>query len=352
MNYSIMDYAATGVIFPFLVLLGCFILAILISRIFSRRKFPIFAIVSPFLICWLLFLTGMICFADGFLPPVIALFSLNDPVQTTEGAVSSVREASAIPLFYDRGSKALLPAMRITVNDDDYYVLHGDIEPGQWLQLTWISDARVVLSWTESEEASANQSSAVSFGLDAPNQSVPQKNSTAQAVLYGSAILFFTVLSAQYLFGRIISQYLQTKDKQYSSGVIPNRLGILHFAIVTCPLLGILIGWGATGFHGAFLIAILVFAVFLRILILKQTSFLLLEGEELLICEFKTTRALPLEEVKNVSWGTSKIPNNRSLIVQLRSGYTISFEQENYWGLEHMYHQLKRKDQGETTGLR
>lgn len=340
MCYSVMDYAQTGVLFPLFALTVVFILVIFIAKTFAKRKFPTFVIIFPILIFGLLFFTGMKFFADGFRFPIIALFQSNAPVQTTLGQVTNIQDAPAIPVYYDRETRDFLPAMLITVNNDDYYVLHSNIETGQWVSLTWITDERVVLSWADAEQAVAEQSPVE----ESMGQDLPQNNSIAPAVMYVSGVLFLILLGSQYLFGRKISEYLQKQDRQCSNGVIPNRFGILYFLIVYLPVFGFLIGWGANGFHGAFLIAILVLGFFLRIMMLKQTTFLSLDGDELVFREFKTTRAFPVEEIINVSWGTSKIPHNRSLIIQFPSGYSIVLEQENYWGLEDMYHKLSQKE--------
>lgn len=336
MYYSVMDYAKTGVLFPLFALIAVFILVIIIAKIFAKRKFSTFVVISPILVFGLLFFAGMALFADGFRFPIIAFFQSNSPVQTTAGQVTNVQEAPAIPVYYDRETHRFLPAMLITVNDDDYYVLHSNIEKGQWVSLTWITDERVVLSWAESEQAVAEQPPAE----DSIRQN--QNSSVAQAMMYVFGIMFLILLGLQYLFGQRISEYLQKQDRQCSNGVIPSRFGILYFLIVYLPVFGFLIGWGANGFHGAFLIAILSLVFFLRIMILKQTTFLSFGGGKLVFREFKTTRVFPIDEIINVSWGTSKIPHNRSLIIQLPSGCSIVLEQENYWGLEDMYHKLNQ----------
>lgn len=336
MTFSVQDYTICGIIVPALVPAALFALAFWGSRCLSKRKFPVYIVIAPILLNTVLFLSGLALLAKGFQFPVSALIQANAPVQIAEGQVTAVRQAPVPPVYYDSATRSFQPAMLITVDGTDYYVLHSEISVGQRLSLAYITEERIVLAWSEDS-------------IEPPPAEVPPasdragKENAARILYYVSGALFLILLGGQYLFGGKTAGYLQKKDRQYSEGVVPNGFGNWNFALMLCPFYGILIALGITGFWGGLLVGAAALLIFLWLMVQKGTTCLTLQNGRLIYRQFRTTRIFDADDVEDVSWGASRIPRNRCLAILFRSGFMLVFEQEHFWGLENMYSQLQRR---------
>ncbi len=336
------DYVIPGVIIPFLIILLLFILTCVISRSLGKHRHSIPVILAPIFLFAVLFFSGMLIFHSGFTYPVIATFQPNAARSITVGKIDAISSAPPLPLYYNRITGALEPAQLLTVNDEQYYVACSSIEEGQWVELTWATQERVVYQW---KILQPDEKPAGTYPITTPNVDSNHTDlvSAGKTVCRISGIAFLLFVLLQYPVGFYISNYLIKMDRKQTNTIVPNRWGIAHVCMGLCPVLGILVGWRLTGFRGALLIALLGSIMIIRIVVLKQSTTMRFCGDHLLYKELRMERKLNMEDIASVDWRRSSIPHNRCLEILFTNGFVLRFEQESFWGLQDMYNRLNKR---------
>lgn len=342
MIFSNMDYAIPGVIIPFLILLLLFILAFSISRFLGKHGNSVSVIAVPIFVFAFLFFSGMVKFHSGFTYPIMATFQPNAARSITVGKIDAISSAPPLPLYYNRITGALEPAQLLTMNDEQYYVACSSIEEGQWVELTWATQERVVFQW---KILQPDEKPAGTYPITPPNVDFNHTDwvTAGKIICLISGISFLLFVLLQYPVGFYISDYLIKMDRKQTDTIVPNRLGIAHACMSLCPILGILVGWRLTGFRGALLIALLGAIMIIRIVVLKQLTTMRYCGDHLLYKELRTERKLNIEDIASIDWRRSSIPHNRCLEILFTNGFVLRFEQESFWGLQDMYNRLNKR---------
>ena len=344
MVFSNWGYIFPGVVMPVFVVIGLLIIATIIGRKLSNKKYPVIYTLIPVAVWLILFLVGLAFFAKGFVYPFSIALQSKLPTQVTSGQISAITNASAVPSYYNPADRSFHPAVFITVNGENYYALSCNAEVGDQITLEWATNERIVKSINT---LSSGQSETISFASNSLEKS-NVRNMLGQTIRNISMILVICLSALQYPLGKRIAPFLQQKDAMFTGGTVPNKYGLLHFALVVIPLLGVLIGAGITGFGGAYLIAFMGGIIFSFIILTKQTTRVCLERDELILKNIFSTQVFPLSEIADVYWRRSAIPYNRGLVVTFQAGNSLIFEQIHNWGLQDLYNSIhKTRGQGD-----
>jgi len=349
MLFTVWDYAFLGIIIPLIAVLVLLIIVTAIGRKIANKNPGSFTYLIPILL-WLAFtICGLVAFGEGLKYPASVLFRAKAPLQVTTGRIIDIYDAPSPPIYYNKSSHSLQSAKIVVVGNKAYYVLHTDAEVGEQVRLVWATEERVVYSlevFTQ-EEAEA--------GL--PDLQLPNKNDTEQGksktkvigtvIQYISLFLFVCMIALQHPIGKKLAAVFQSKDERFVGKVVPNRYGLFYYLMAACPIFGVLVGFGLTGFRGIWFVTLIGGIAFFVILLLKQTTTLELQQDVLIYKKIGATQRICIKDIASVRWGRSSIPYNRRLIIKLKSGVLIDLEQEHYWGLENMYWKLgNKKDSG------
>jgi hypothetical protein len=314
------------------------LLTIFTRRIAAHKRFR-YAGIALFVIWIFLIIAGLAKYSASMSYPMSVLLQPSAKTQTTVGQVTAIRQADVFPMYYCPNTRTLQKAKFITVNGNEYYIISCAPEIGQYVKINCITEEHVVISWEIStlNEDDENQQTNVSNSDGIANEILVCLGRKLIKISIG---LFIFVVSVQYVLGRRFNDYLIRRDRLYQAGACPNRWGLLLNIILFLPIIGILISWGLSGFSGAYIIAFLGAATLLQITAKKQTTYLTLEENELLVLESGSVRHYPYDSITLVRWGKSKLPFNRSLIVEFCNGFNLMLEQEHFWGLEYLYRKL------------
>lgn len=338
MTYSTMDYVLPGIILPCLLAVMIFAVCICLSRYFTRKKQSLGIILSPILLCAILFYVALFRFHTGFNAPIVSLFQMGSPQYITVGKIDEIKSAPVPPLYYDEKTKSFDPAQRLTVNGNEYYVCSCDLQEQQWVEIIWATDQRIVYAW---KSINPGEKVPGTYAAEAKTDSTENDSvHIGKQLLFISVAAFVLFTLLQYPIGHMVSKYLEKKDRLHDAAIVPNRFGLLYALMMFTPILGVLLGLYLQGFHGIAVIIVLAVIVVSRIVIQKQTTVIKYDGEMLSISECNTNRRFSAHDITSVSWCKSNFPFNRCLMVTFSNGYSIRMEQENFWGLENMYHKI------------
>lgn len=313
-----------------------------VSRCLSKHKHSIPVILAPLFLFAVLFFSGMFKFHSGFTYPIIATFQPNAARSITIGKIDAISPALPLPLYDNPITGALEPAQLLTVNEEQYYVAYSSMEEGQWVELTWATQERVVYQW---KILQPGEKPAGTYPITTPNVDADHTDwvSAGKIVCWISGIAFLLFVLLQYPVGLYISNYLVEMDRKQTNLIVPNRWWIAHACMGLCPVLGIFVGLRLTGFRGVLLIALLGSIMIIRTVVLKQSTTVRLCGDHLLYKELRTERKLNVEDIASVDWIGSSIPHNRCLKILFTNGFVLRFEQESFWGLQDMYNRLNER---------
>lgn len=339
MVFSNWDYIFPGIVIPAFVVISLLIIATIIGRKLSNKNYPVVYALIPVAVWLILFLVGLAFFAKGFVYPFSIALQSNLPTQVTSGQISAITNAPAVPSYYNPVDRSFHPAVFITVNGEDYYALSCNAEVGDQITLEWTTNERIIKSINM---LSSGQSETVLFASNPPEKNNVRKM-LGQTIRNISMILLVCLSVLQYPLGKRIAPFLQQKDTAFTGGTVPNKYGLLHFGLVTIPLLGVLIGAGIAGLGGAYLIAFMGGIVFSFIILTKQTTRVYLDADELILKNIFSTQAFPLSEVADIYWRRAAIPYNRGLVITFQAGNSLVFEQINNWGLQDLYNSIQKR---------
>lgn len=342
-TFSYWGYVIPGVIIPVLFVTLTLLLASFVSkRLATDRHGPI-AIISPLLLwgsCTIVFLATI---GVWFKAPLSLVLEPDTPLQKTVGRVTAVNDAPELPIYYSPDSKILHSAMYITVNGDDYYLPYCHVDVGSLIELIWTGDMRVVYNVDDTVSESSPIGTTLISEPDEQDNYERSRDSNGIFIARTFLILFIAVVVLQYLLGSKIACWLQEKDRTYRKGIIPSRIGLIHFAFTFLPFTGMIAGIAISGFPEAVVILALGTVVIVYILIKKQATSLTLSCGRIIYKELYRTLTFAISDLKEIAWVQSRIPGNRCLRITLQNSFVLTFEQENFWGLENMYCRLQRK---------
>lgn len=341
MTFSSFDYALPGIVLPTLMFFGLLVSAFCVSRYFGRRKYSIGVAVSPFFIVAFLSILGIATFSQAFYYPLSALLQPNAVQFVTVGRIDAIEPAPHPPRYYNPINRSIASPQFLTIDNEQYYLPYCELEVGQTIELLWVTDAHVAYSY-----------SIVSDCLDDKSYTYPvyptelkHQESTYDdigqtiASICSGMFLFFVLI--QYPLGQKLSVYFTKRDREIVNRMIPNRFGLLYIFCLFCPLAGIAIGLSMRGFTGALFILVMVSFVIIRLAIKKQTTTVTIDNNSLIIKTIGSLRRIEKGDIVAVDYGKSHMPYNRCLIITLRNGLSLQYEQEHFLGLESMYKVIK-----------
>lgn len=340
MCFEFYDYIFPGVIVPVILLFLFFIPVIFLSKLLAKKKSSTAAIFIPFIIGLAIFYGFLATAAKGLQPPLTLLLQSNAPVQVTSGTITEIRRGAPLPVYFDSDTKTFHPAVWLIVNDEAYYLPYCQFEKGTQVKIAWATEAHIVYKL---EDTSNNRDTSLQTVADTPQRH--QNTRYQKSGILFARICLFTIVGVvflQYLLGRRIANLLQQRDQYYTNGIIPNRIGLLHFSITFLPFIGILVGLQLAGYRSAMMIAVIATLTLAGILLIKQTTTMVFLEGKLIYQNFLHTRSYDLSEIAGIKWRQSRIPGNRCLVIVLRNGRLLCFEQENFWGLQDAFIQIKK----------
>lgn len=341
MLFSASDIVLSGVVAPLAIVLFISVLSISLSFSLGRRKKPLYAVLAPIIIWGTLLIMGLITFADGLTYPISVLIQPHAEKRETIGEVTAIRDAPIPLIYYSPNLNTFDSASIVTVNGNEYYIVQHQLQVGQYVNLVWSTDKRVVFSWSilpqyEPETYGGESSNYQKEQVISP----PNFVTNANPILLGSFLIIVVVTILQYPLGKAISSRLEKIDRRHSGSVVPNRFGLLIYATILCPITGVLIGLSLEGYSGVWLIGLLAFVSVFRIILVKQTTTVQIVNDSLYYRKLGSEHYYEICEIVSVQWGSSQIPHNRSLVITFSNHFSLALEQENYWGIENMYSEL------------
>lgn len=339
MSFEFYDYIFPGVIVPIIFLILLFLPVMFLSKMLAKKKLGTAAILFPFIIGLVIFYGFLATAAEGLQPPLTLLFQSKDPPRITSGTITEIRKGAPLPLYFDSDTQTFHSAFWITVNDELYYLPQCPFEKGAQVKITWRTEARVVYKL---EAASNNCEASVQGNAGIPQHQDTKLQQSGRLLARISSFLIVGIIFLQYLLGKKIANRLQIKDQCHTYGIIPNKIGLFHFAVTFLPFLGILVGLWLSGYHSAILIAAIAVLILTGITLVKQTTTVKLSEKKLIYRNFLHVKSYGFSEITEVTWRQSRIPGNRCLVIVLCNGSTLCFEQENFWGLQNTFEQIKK----------
>ena len=316
MEYSFLNCYLGSLAVAAVFLAVTFLSASLLSLRRSKTKRSLVTIAAPLMLWCISVVMLLFCFTDNYIYPLSVLLEYDSPRYMTVGEITDVRVAPAPPAYYNPDAKAFSAGCFYVIGEVSYYSCNDNWNTGDWVKITWISEERVAI---QIENASAVQIEGITPVEDIMDDELTHIPESAEANPSGTMLIqivvlvFILIVLLQYVLGSRISRFLQNKDRSYTKGIVPNRLGIVyHFAGIIL-LLVLSAGLILNRKYSFLMVAIPVILIWMRILVLKQTTFLFVFENEILYKELFSVCCIPMEGIKEVKWGASKIPNNRCL---------------------------------------
>lgn len=340
MEFSRFDYGFTGIILPVAIFFVIIVGAVFFSRYLAVKKYSWRAIIFMWVIVLALLLHGLLIYSQGFSYPISAVLQTDTMQYITVGGVEQVRSAPYPPIYFDPITNALSPAKLLTVSGMQFYLPYCDVEVGQTVELLWATKEHVVYAYHILPDGGSSGN--CTYPIASPNSSHQHNAYTyvGQILALSSVSLFVLIVLLQYPIGRKLAIYFAKKDREIANKIIPNRFGLLYVCCLIFPLLGTLSGMALKGFTGASII-LLAGATMIAVQVFrKQTTTAFIEGDLLVIKEFKSMRRLEKDSIASARFVASRLPYNRCLMIKLKNGMFFRFEQENFYGLDSMHMML------------
>lgn len=170
-------------------------------------------------------------------------------------------------------------------------------------------------------------------------------------IYYACLTIFVLFVILQYPIGKSVAFFLEKKDKSVYGAILPHKFGTMYRCCFLMPLLGMVVGLtihGDSAMWFAVIISLIMFAV---LMFLKNTTVLTIDNGYIIIKELKHIQKIPLHDIDSVGFGISRIPYNRSLVITLRNGVRLTYEQENYYGLSWFYQRFNEVRPAQGDGL-
>lgn len=337
MEFSKFDYALVGIWLPLATTFSVFTVAFLLSRYLAVKKYNWGVIMLLWGMVLIFLLRGLAISAQGLKYPIRAALQQNATQYITVGNVESVQHAPSPPVFFNPDSKQFVPAKFLTVDGMQFYLPIGDVQVGQTIELRWATDNFVVYAYRLLSPEEQFESG--TYPIKLPVQTYSNIN-VGSIITTVSAILFALVIVLQYPLGKVMVPRFVQKDREFQDIIVPNRFGLLYVGIPLLLLCGILGGLAFSGFY-ATIVVLLIGTVFVgRAMVKKQSTTVTLDKQQLVIRAFRETMCIETDSIEAVEFVASRLPHNRCLVLRLKNGIALRFEQEHFYGLEYMYRKL------------
>lgn len=338
MIYSIHDYIIPGVIIPCIIIVMLLFICIWSAKCIGKKGKKQLMLL-PLLLWYIVLLFSIFNFANGFSYPLSVILEPTDTIYVTKGIITEKIQAPIGPMYLS-DSGVLEPATIYTVNSEKFYLLDSSMELGKAVNMTWITNRRIVLSWEYIQAESTDDFKTVIIKKPDAISAESPFPSIGHNIRLVCLILFVLYVLTQTIFRNKIATKLISKDKIYQNGIEPNKYGTIAFFILLLIVLGILIGWGMTGFSGAFLIAGIGGTIILILMIKKRCTQLHIQDDILYYSDIFEKRQYGIGTIQSVSWIVSRTLKMRALEIRFVNGHSIVLEQEYFWGLESFHSQI------------
>ena len=343
MIFSCENYAIFGVYIPLIVVTLSMLIAIFFTRYLVKKGCRAKTACVPILFWGICMIVLLVRIGVWFAPPLNLVLEPNERQQRTTGSIEKIAVASPVPVYYSYDSNSFRPAIWITVNGDDYYLPYCNLDVGMQVELIWSTDMHIVSQLNTGICAEVDISISEQIPIPLEETTDPVIKSAGIHLARISFAVAAVIGFSQYLWGNRVALWLQEKDRTHKGGIVPSRIGILHFCVAYMPFFGILAGLTLSGFRGALLILIIGGAVFIWILVTKQTTKLTLSGNKVIYQTLCRKLIFETSDFQGIKWIQSGIRGNRCLRLVLQNAAVFDFEQENFWGLDDVYQKLRQR---------
>lgn len=162
-------------------------------------------------------------------------------------------------------------------------------------------------------------------------------------LIYASFILFFIILALQYFLRIKIAAFLQSKDTLVTGRIIGNKFGTLRLYCLSIPFWGFAIGISLQNNPSALLI-MAVLSIMIGVLsYLKYKTELTIDSDYINIKELFNVKKIPISDISSVNFEYLINTYSRCLVITLRNGMQLEYDQDEYWGLSWFYKTLQDK---------
>lgn len=344
MNYTVKNNMLIGLLVPIIIAILLFLLACVASRKLVK-KLRSYSALFPLLIWAICFYTILICCGKGFIYPISYFLHSGEPEKVTLGQISEIKSGPAFPLYFDGITSSFSTGQYVIVNESSYFYPGNSLQLGKWVKLRYIDDENVICSWSELSEASnqfslLNDSEISLISESEKKEKSPITPSTLAVIWYISFSVFLLTLVLQKTLATQIYTAVQKKDECFIDGITPSFVGIVLYGSYFLPLMGMIFCWTYKSFNGAPLVMLIALAMFIVIIIHKHSISATLEKKQLIIKRFGRSYRIDTVDISGVEWRSTAVPFCRRLVVTLSDKSQLIFEQEHFWGLNHMYDEL------------
>lgn len=341
MKFSIYTYFFTGIAVPLLFFFAFIALMVAAIKFINKKRTTLIGMFAPLMCAIAICLAAIFCLSDGYQYPLSAVFMYNGDRYITAGYIESITDAPAPPTYYNSGSKKWETGKFLTVSGEKYYMPFGNVEVGNGIEL-YCNEGRVVYKYCLKDSLTEDEIGTRPVLTEDVTTSKQQSEKVWQKV---AVISFLTLIIQVFLLydkGSALLAYLIKKDKKTTQKIIPNKTGICIFGVMLIPLLGVTVGMVASGFKGVVLIVVPFLCVSAALAIKDLNTSLFINESSITIKVFNSIKTVSREEIVSVKLGPSRFPNNRGLVITLKNGKKLFFDQLGFWGLDNAYLILSR----------
>ena len=305
----------------------------------KEQRFLIYA--SPVWCACALTLLILVGLYDAYIYPLNAVSEYNSDRYVTIGYIEKVSEADALPLYYDSSLQTWNRGKILTVNSEQYYIPYGEAKAGDAVELTWVSNKRVVYEYTRNVSfAESDIGTRCVWEKPEPQRASLFENTGIWIARISLCLHIIIVLLLLWKPGKVLADYMVRKDINDTPEILPNILGIAAFSIWCIPMLGITVGVALSGAYGILLIASLMLCGWGWMVCVHLNTQVTVDEDTVTVKKGRFVSVIKRDEIKSVTFVRRRMSYDRRLMITLKNGYVCRFDQCFYKGLTAVYLEL------------
>lgn len=339
-----------GLLAPIIIAVLLLCLACFASRKLAKKGNLFYSLIS--LILWAVgFYSVLFDWGNGFIYPISYFVNSGIPEKASVGQISQVTPGPALPIYFDTETGTFCNGQYVVVNGCTYFYPGNRLELGQWVELRYIDDEKVICTWDDLSEADGRAFQVT--GKELPPASVPAapsriSNEIITAIWYLSFSVFVLELVLQRVLAQQIASAVQAKDACCVNGIFPSFTGLVLFGAYFLPLLGMIACWWYRDFDEVAIVGVIVGIIVTALLVDKLTTSATFSKRQLIVKRLGKSKTFDVSEIRSVEWRSEAAPFYRRLVITLCDHSRLVFEQEHFWGLSHMYKEIRETKNANT----
>lgn len=336
-------YTTFGVILPCGIAIVLLVLATVLSRSFTRKKYPLAICMLPYIFWVAILLCCMVGFSSNLVHPLSAALQPNRTKYITTGYVEDVVVTPAPPVYYDRISKSWSTGNLLKISGETYYIPVGNIKPGDAVDLVWGNDEKVVFQYALRDKVSEGEVGTRVFQREQPQQLNEKRVNTGRLMSGIGFWVFVAFVFLQYPLGKRLSAYFRKKDSMVLGHTVFNPIGSGIQISLVLPLVIAAIGAALSGSVEALIVFLIVLFTLSVMAIANITTQICIVDDFIQIKKFRSTESYQISDISKVQFVSSLFPYNRRLLIVFHNGKQLHLDQMEHFGLESIYNELSKQ---------